>query len=493
MTRTIGTGVAVGLVLATVALAQSDSPATAIARHAYFAPVLLAALRFGLLGGLLTGLAAMLLAAPFVLPDVEVAGVDARIVDALLVYPMLVLGGWLAGALVGQARRHRERHRAAMAAQALLSEGDGLMESLERLRGPLADRFRADVALVVRQDDGLLVAGGAGVAAGSLAAHVLASGTPAFVADVGAAPWPRRVLVVPLVARGLTVGVLAVERSGEIGAGDRATVEALGANIGLGLENARLAAAQRRFNEELARRVAEATARAEAIDRAKTAFVATASHELRTPLTALQGFGELLATRTFPVAEVRRLGGIVQTEAERLARIVTDLLDVSRLERGLPPVLRRTPLRLDVAATAAVEVFRGIGRHHLVVACDDGLPVVSADPDAVDRVLRNLLSNASKYAPAGTVITVTARARHDGVELAIADEGPGITSEALAHVFEPYFRAPGTATVPGTGIGLAVVKSLVEAHGGRVALTSAPGQGTRATVVLPVASEARVP
>src|SRR5262249_19669998 len=206
-----------------------------------------------------------------------IAGVDVSIVDALLVYPTLLLGGWLAGALVTEARHHRARYHGAVAAQALLSESDDVVDALEQLRGPLAARLRADVALAVRQDDAMLVAGGRHVAADSLAARVLVSGVSTFVADVGGAAHPRRVLVVPLVARGTTIGVLAVERRGELGRGDRATIEALGAHIGLGLENARLAAAQRRFNEELARRVAEATARAEAIDRAKTAFVATAS------------------------------------------------------------------------------------------------------------------------------------------------------------------------------------------------------------------------
>ena len=198
--------------------------------------------------------------------------------------------------------------------------------------------------------------------------------------------------------------------------------------------------------------------------------MATASHELRTPLTALQGFGELLAMRTFPPREVRRLGGIIRTEAERLARIVADLLDISRLERGLPPTLRRVPVRIDTAASTAVEVFRGVGRHTLVVACDDGLPVVDADPDAIDRVLRNLLSNAVKYAPAGTVITVSARGTGSRVELAIVDEGPGIAAEALNRIFDKFYRADdGDRRRAGTGLGLAIAKGFVEVQGGTLA------------------------
>src|SRR5262249_14445017 len=207
----IGVVVVLGLVLATVALAETESPATAVVRHAYFAPVLLPALRCGRLGGLLTGLTSVMLAAPFVLADVEIAGVG----DALLAYPMLVLSGWLAGALVTGVRRYRERYHVVVATQSLLAESDDLADALERLRGPLAERLGGDLALVVRQKDGVLVVGGSGVVADSLADRVLASGVSAFVGDAGAGARPRRVFVAPLVARGVTIGVLAVERSGE--------------------------------------------------------------------------------------------------------------------------------------------------------------------------------------------------------------------------------------------------------------------------------------
>ncbi len=470
----------------TVGLAWSASPTRDVLRHAYFVPVWLAALRFGFIGGVLTAIAAILLAAPLVLPDIEVTGLSSGIVDALVTYPLVLLGGWLAGALAADARRQRARYDLVVETQRTLSGGPALPAALERVRARLAEHVGGHLALVLRDGDDTVVCGPATVAPDSLAARALAQGTSIFVRDVGTAARPRRAFATPLLAGGETIGALVVEREGELGPGERASLEALGAHIGLALENARLASVQRRFNDELVRRVAEATARAVAVDRAKSAFVATASHELRTPLTALQGFGELLATRTFPPAEVRRLAGVIRAEAERLARIVADLLDLARLERGLGPVLRRAPVRVEAAVAAAVDVFRGDGRHHLVVACDVELPVVDVDPDALDRVLRNLLSNAIKYAPTGSEIAVSARAVEGGVELAIADAGPGIAPDALPHVFEPYFRAPGTAaTAAGTGIGLAVVKSLVEAHGGTIQLASAPGRGTRATVVLP--------
>jgi len=413
-----------------------------------------------------------------------VTGLAWPVVDALLLYPTLVVGGSLAGAVFTDARRHRARHDMAIDVQRILAaRADDLPYALDGVRTRVAAWLDADVALVLRVDTDLVVVGASHLAPESLAASVLHGGAAIFVRDAGAELRFRRAFATPLVVRGGVIGALAVERNGELGGEERRALTALGADIGLGLENARLAAAQRRFNDELARRVSEATTHAEAVDRAKSTFVATASHELRTPLTAIQGFAELLASRELPPAESRRLAAIVATEAERLARIVADLLDLSRIERGLELVVRPGALAVGPALTSALAIFRGERHHHLVVACPPDLPVVRADRDAFDRVLVNLVSNALKYSPPGTTVTVTASAVAGGVEFSVIDAGPGIPRDAIPHVFEPFYRAAGTAA-PGTGIGLSVVKSLVEAHGGRVRLTSAPGEGTRVSFVL---------
>ncbi|MEK7700364.1 MAG: GAF domain-containing sensor histidine kinase, partial [candidate division NC10 bacterium] len=297
------------------------------------------------------------------------------------------------------------------------------------------------------------------------------------------------VFVTPLLAGGRPIGALAVERAGELSGDERAAHGALGAHIGLALENARLASRQRRFAEELALKVADATRRLEEIDRAKSSFVAIASHELRTPLTALQGFSELLAVRRLPPDEVSRLAGIMRGEAKRLGRIVNDLLDLSRIERGLSLELHRAPIAVEAALVATADVFRrGSATHPIVVDCAAGLSRVDADPDALERILTNLISNALKYSPPGRTVRVRARPAPagSGVEFAVEDEGAGIPAESLARLFEPYFRAPESAgTARGTGIGLAVVKSLVEAHGGQIRVDSAPGIGTRVVFSLP--------
>jgi signal transduction histidine kinase len=266
-------------------------------------------------------------------------------------------------------------------------------------------------------------------------------------------------------------------------------VRALATHVGLALENARLAARQRRFAEELAEKVSAATRHVVEMDRMKSDFVAIASHELRTPLTALQGFSELLATRRFAPTELARVGAIMNAETERLGRIVADFLDLARLERGLAPPLRRTRVDATGVVADAVEVLgRARPTHELELTVDDTLPKVDADPDALDRVVKNLVSNAIKYAPAGSRVRVAVRAlaAPAAVEISVADEGPGIAPEDLARVFEPYYRtAAGVRAAGGAGLGLAVVKSLVEAHGGTIHAENVAPHGTRMTLVLP--------
>jgi signal transduction histidine kinase len=226
------------------------------------------------------------------------------------------------------------------------------------------------------------------------------------------------------------------------------------------------------------------------MDRLKSDLVALASHELRTPLTALQGFSELLATRPFAADEVHRIAEIMRAETERLGRIVADFLDIARLERGLPLTLRCAPLDPMPLISDAVDVFRRTrSTHRLELHIDGALPRIDADPDALDRVLKNLIANALKFSPAGTCVRVRARSERGAMAVDVEDEGPGIAAAELQRLFEPYYRAPSTAKLErGTGLGLAVVKSLVEAHGGTITAARAAGRGTRMTFVIPALS-----
>jgi signal transduction histidine kinase len=480
--------VAAGLVAVTALLALDGGGPASLIRHAYFLPVVVSALRFGTRGGALAAGAAVLPGAPLVLPEIERSGLTTAALEGLVTFVALALVGGLSGALRTRASHHRRRYEMLATIHRTLADEVTLDVALARLRATINERLGFDdLALVARDGTGLVVAGGDRVVAGSLAARVLAAGAPEFVRNAGSAGRPRRAFATPLVAGGQSIGVLAVERKREISTEERASLEALGAHVGLALENARLTSRQRQFAAELAEKVSAARRELEELDRAKSAFVAIASHELRTPLTALQGFSELLALRRLPPEEVSRLAGVMRREAKRLARIVSDLLDLSRIERGLEPALCRVPLAVEPAVVATVDLFRqGTATHPIAIACEPMLPRVDADPDALERVLTNLISNAIKYSPPGSVVRVAARALVGAVAIDVVDSGRGIPAEALGRIFEPYYRVPDAAgAARGTGIGLAVVKALVEAHGGAVNVESAPTLGTRVTVVLP--------
>ncbi len=480
------------LVLGVTALVVAVEPLPATPwRHLYLVPVVVAAVRFGVAAGVVTALAAVLLFGPVVLREIERAGATRAVLDGLVTFGVLLLAGALTGALASRARRQRRRYEALLAAQRAAAEPAPLETVLARLRAVLEHRLDATaLGLVLSERDGLVPGGAESMAPDSLAAHVLAGGEPVYVADAGGESRPRRALVVPLTAGGRTVGALALERHGDIAREERDAIAGFGAALGLALENARLAARQRRFAEELERKVGEATARLAEMDRLKSELVALASHELRTPLTAIQGFSELLATRPFATGEVRRVSEIVRAEAERLGRIVADFLDVARLERGLPLALQCAPLDPAPVIADAVELFRRTRTtHRLELHLDGALPRIDADADALDRVLKNLISNALKYSPAGSCVRVRARPEAGAVAIEVEDEGPGVATDDLVRIFEPYYRAPATARLQrGTGLGLAVVKSLVEAHGGSIRAERAAGHGTRMTFVIPAVS-----
>ena len=483
--------VALLLVLVTAVLAVLEPLPGTPWRHLYLLPVILAGVRFGVAAGVVAGLGAMLLFGPVVLREIESAGATRAVIDGCVTFAVLLLAGPLTGALAERERRQRRRYEALLAAQRAAADAAPLPLVLARLRAVLASRLGADaLGLVLVEPDGPVVCGAERLDSASVGTRVVNTGEAVFVPDAGGGSRPTRVLVVPLAAGGVTIGALALERRGDIGREEREALAGFGAALGLALDNARLAARQRRFGDELERKIGEATARLAEMDRLKSELVALASHELRTPLTAIQGFSELLATRPFAPGEVRRVAEIMRAETERLGRIVADFLDVARLERGLPLALRCTPLDPAPVITDAVEVFRRTRTtHRLELHVDGALPRIDADADALDRVLKNLISNALKYSPAGSCVRVRARPERGAVAVEVEDEGPGVAADELARIFEPYYRSPSTARLErGIGLGLAVVKSLVEAHGGTIRAETAAGRGTRMTFVIPAVS-----
>jgi signal transduction histidine kinase len=484
------TGAAAVLVACTMSVALGGAQPDALLRHVLLLPVVVVAIRDGGARGALAGLVAASLHAPFVLPHIEREGLTERAAEGLVTLVLLAASGVVTGALAGAVTRERRRYATLMKVQHAAGGDTGTIHAVAaRLHAAHADAIGpADIGLVLDAGHERVTVGVVPFDRATIEA-VMADRQPRFLYDAGGGTRARRALAVPVHGRARVAGVLCASRAGEIDTGDRATLEALGAYAGLALENAELAEAQRRAAAELEAKIAAATRHLRELDAAKSAFVAVASHELRTPLTALAGFSELLSIRRFAPESVQHFAGVMRTETARLVRMIDDLLDLARLEQGHELALRRTAVDPRMAIRDAVAVFLGEGAAAptIDIDCEADVPAVHADPDALDRVLKNLVSNARKYAPGPLRIRVRRRGR--AVEFAVEDQGPGIPPEALPHVFDPYYRAPATAGhVRGSGLGLAVVQALVHAHGGSIAVESATGAGTCVRVTIPSVS-----
>jgi signal transduction histidine kinase len=234
----------------------------------------------------------------------------------------------------------------------------------------------------------------------------------------------------------------------------------------------------------------EAADRLRALAAQKDEFVSSVSHELRTPVTSILGYAEDLAEADLPESE-RRSVEVIMRNARRLADLVEDLLDVSR-EAGQSGG-EANAVDLRAAIKQCVEDLSAIAeRAHVTVAVvDDGQRVVAADRLGLDRILVNLLANAIKFTPPGGRIDITTAAVGDFAHVEITDTGRGIPPSELGKVFERFHRvAAGKDFVPGTGLGLPIVRDLVTRMGGRVELRSDGTTGTTAIVELPLFREA---
>jgi two-component system OmpR family sensor kinase len=217
-------------------------------------------------------------------------------------------------------------------------------------------------------------------------------------------------------------------------------------------------------------------------------FVADASHELRTPLTSIRGFAELYRQGAVrDDLEVDRLMRRIEGESRRMGGLVDDLLLLARLDERRP--LRRQAVDLAALAADAVHDARPTaGGHDVRLETPGGGAVpVTGDEERLRQVLGNLLGNAVRHTPRGTTVTVRALRREGAGVLEVSDDGPGLSPEQAARVFDRFYRADSGRgrTTGGSGLGLAIVHALVEAQGGRVEVETAPGQGACFRVVLP--------
>ena len=215
-------------------------------------------------------------------------------------------------------------------------------------------------------------------------------------------------------------------------------------------------------------------------------LISTLAHELRSPLTSVKGFTSTLLHRweRFTDDQKREMLATVNMDADRVTRLIKELLDVSRIDAGRLE-LRRSEFDLAAMAEGIVGRFQlQHDRHRFQLTFPDGFPRVYADPDKIEQVLTNLVENAVKYSDGGPV-TVTGQATEAEVEVAVRDQGVGIPADQLPLIFTKFYRRTGHGSPSGTGLGLFIARGLVEAHDGRIWADSSPEHGTTLRFRLP--------
>ena len=226
------------------------------------------------------------------------------------------------------------------------------------------------------------------------------------------------------------------------------------------------------------------------IDRLKSQFLSTASHQLRTPLTTILGFSELLVGRpNLSDYERQRFLRHINDHARRLKELLDDLFDISQFESGGAVDLNPQPLQLGMALEQEIDRWRRDNPGHTYDLFAQGdLPPVMVDRDRfIKQVFRNLLSNATKYSPEGTRVSVVVTPAGRYLEVSVADQGIGMTKDEVKQAFDKFWRADASSTaLDGTGLGLVMAKHMLELHGGQIWVESFPGSGTVVRFTLPV-------
>jgi signal transduction histidine kinase len=285
------------------------------------------------------------------------------------------------------------------------------------------------------------------------------------------------VIRVPLLARGRTLGVislLSTDPSRRYGATDLALAEELGRRCAVAVDNARLYAESQ-----------------QAI-RARDEFLSIASHELRTPLTGIKGYAQILlrAQTRGQLDDERLLRSLatIDDAADRLAALVDDLLDISRIRTGHLP-LRLSTVDLVATLREVTDRYRDHldDEHHVAIELPDAPVYVDADVDRLEQVVTNLLSNAVKYSPSGGAVRLALVGGDGGALVQVTDSGIGLPVESLEAIFQPFGRAPNATrrSLPGMGLGLYICRTLVERHGGRIWVESAPAKGSTFFFTIP--------
>jgi signal transduction histidine kinase len=488
-------------------------------RALYLIPIATAALRFGLVGGLIGG--AVMTGATIVI-DALGPGLQWRAVFAR------VLVGMLSGIVIGRLRdtlnaeRSRAERRAAEAERLRdeLGHRVDVLETANRCARALGSSLELDeafgafirelrglvpferTAIVLVEGDTATTMATAGRGAGdvfppgnsdpiqgSLLERVLA-GKVVVRRDITDREYPaderllalglRSELVTPLLLGVRTIGMLSLsrERVDAFSEDEVELVALLGRLVATAVQNIRAYEAERRRVEELAR-----------LSQLRADFVSLVSHELRSPMAAVIGAARTLQDRWRMLTAEQRESflGLIGDETARLAELVGDVLDTSRIEAGTFSY-RFEQVDLGRVVDEAIETAVLAQQEVPVVASGHGaLPAIRGDRTRLRQVLGNLIENAVKYSPEGGEVRVSAAASNGEVRIAVRDAGPGIPRDHHAGIFEKFGRVdvPGVSK-PGTGLGLFIARSIAEAHGGSLDVSSGAEPGSTFTLTLPV-------
>jgi signal transduction histidine kinase len=233
--------------------------------------------------------------------------------------------------------------------------------------------------------------------------------------------------------------------------------------------------------------------------RSQKQFIANASHELRTPLTTMEGQLEVSLMKLRSPEEYRQTLASALDEVRALRITANNLLLLTRAEAD-SLALQKRPVRIDEVLLAALEEARHRFPHRNVeleyaeLPADENALLIDGNEDLLRNAFLNVIENAFKYSPEGSPARVSVEAGGRTVAVKVSDSGAGIAPEDMPRIFEPFFRSPRTQSIPGSGIGLTLVKAIVDRHAGTLEIRSAPGEGTMVRIVLPLAgSESRIP
>lgn len=318
----------------------------------------------------------------------------------------------------------------------------------------------------------------------------------------------RSVLCVPLLVRDKLLGVIYLDnrlKTGVFSEEHLHMLQAFSNQAATALENARLYENLRRsleerlrLQDELHKQETQRLAMEEA-NRLKSDFIGFVAHELRNPLTTIRGYIQtILADTDHSLDEETKqeFYRAIEADADRLLDMINELLDVSRLEAGRPLTLAIREVDIRAILERLVNRYRYYkfytDRHQLVLDVAEDVPrTIEADEDKLTMIFSNLISNALKYSPNGGEVRISVRREGDALIVRVSDQGVGMTQEECARLFRPYERLEREEirNIQGTGLGLYLVKHLVDLHKGTISVESAPGRGSTFTVCLPIQAQ----